>query len=289
MNIKKWLNKNTNNLTGKTVVITGSTGGIGECLTWILASLNANLIFCNRNKQKSEELSSKILKKYPNIKIENLTVNLEELNSTEKLFNELKNKTFDYLIHNAAVYNVPMHKTESGVNNVFQINFLSPYVITKNLIHTLKQNKAKVIVVGSIAHNYSKIDPSNIDFSNKKPSKVYGNSKRFLMFALMKLLEKEHIPFSIAHPGITLTQITNHYPKAINWLVKIMIKLLFPSPQNASLSIIKALFEQTQSNEWIGPRACNIWGKPKISKLVSASEKEQQLIFEISENITNKK
>ena len=88
----------------------------------------------------------------------------------------------------------------------------------------------KIVVVSSVAYNYSTIDENDIDFSTrKKASKVYGNSKRFLTFALMELLQNSHCKLSIVHPGITLTQMTNHYPKYINWLVKFGIKILFPT------------------------------------------------------------
>ena len=86
------------------------------------------------------------------------------------------------------------------------------------------------MAVSSIAYNYSKIDENDIDFSTRKrASKAYGNSKRFLTFALHELCKNEKVNLAVVQPGVTLTNMTNHYPKAINWLVKIGIKLLFPS------------------------------------------------------------
>lgn len=291
MNISKWLSKNTHDLAGKTVVITGATGGIGKQIAFHLASLHAKLIFCDRNLEKSLALKQSILTRHPNAHIENLKLDLTSFENVKRVTEELKLKQIDILIHNAGIYNVPRFKTDAGFDNIFQVNFLSPYYITKQLLPTLKKSSiAKVVAVGSIAHNYSKIDENDFEFlTRKKSSLIYGNSKRFLIFSLLQLFKNEkEVSLSIAHPGITLTNMTNHYPKAINCLVKLGIKLLFPSPNKASLSIIKAIFEDCNFNEWIGPSTFNIWGKPKMKALKTASNEEQEKIFQIAEDLYNK-
>ena len=52
MNIKKWLAENTSSLVGKTVVVTGTTGGLGRELCGYLALLGAELILVDRNAQQ---------------------------------------------------------------------------------------------------------------------------------------------------------------------------------------------------------------------------------------------
>lgn len=291
MNISKWLCKNTHELSNKTVVITGATGGIGKQIAFHLANLNAKLIFCDRNLEKSLAQKQEILIRHPNAHIENLKLDLTNFENVKRVTEELKCKQIDILIHNAGIYNVPRFKTDTGFDNIFQVNFIAPYYITKQLLPTIKKSSvAKVVAVGSIAHNYSKIDENDIEFlTRKKSSLIYGNSKRFLMFALMQLFKREkEISLSIAHPGITLTNMTNHYPKTINWLVKLGIKFLFQSPKKASLSIIKAIFEDCNSNEWIGPNTFNIWGKPKKKVLKTATKEEKEKIFQIAEDLYNK-
>ena len=183
---------------------------------------------------------------------------------------------------------MPVKKLDNGYNNIFNVNFVSVYYMIKKLLPKIKKDQSKIIAVGSVAHNYSKIDVNDVDFStHTKPSKVYGNSKRFLMFSLYELAKNEKFDLSIVHPGITLTNMTNHYPKAINWLVKIGIKLLFPSPQNAVLNLIYGLNNQTPYHMWIGPKLFNIWGKPKIKKLKTCSPSESRQIYLLSEKITN--
>ena len=160
--------------------------------------------------------------------------------------------------------------------------------MAKQLLNNIKTANGKIVAVSSIAYNYSKIDTNNIDFSKqKKHSKVYGNAKRFLMFSLMKLCEKENVNLSVVHPGVTLTGMTNHYHKSINWLVKIFIKTFFPNTQQASLSLIKGVFENTNYLEWIGPKIFNVWGKTKKLKLKTCKENEIGEIFKFAEETYN--
>lgn len=285
MNIEKWFKENTEDLSGKNVVITGATGGIGKQLCLYLAKLNANLVLACRSKPKVDTLMTEISKINPNINIQFLHLDLEDMINVKSALEKLKQIKIDYFIHNSGIYNVPRKITSSNIDNVFQVNFIAPYFITKELLPILRQNKTKVVAVGSIAHNYSKIDETDIEFiTRKKASKIYGNSKRFLMFSLFELFKNEtETTLSIAHPGVTLTNITNHYHWSINWLVKIGIKLLFPNIKNATLHILKALFINCNHKEWIGPKIFNVWGKPKLSKLKTCSQTESENIYKIAE------
>lgn len=291
MNVKKWIEKNCNDLTDKRIVISGATGGIGIHISTILASLNANLIFLGRDSDKTKKLKIYLQSLYPNIKIDIIDADLSSFESVKKCVENLKKyNKIDAIIHNAGIYNVPIQSTDFGFNNVFSVNFLAPYYITKQILPLLeKSDMAKVVIVGSIAHNYSHIDVNDIDFSTrKKPSKIYGNSKRFLMFSMYELFKnKDKVKLSVTHPGITSTNMTNHYPKFVYALIKYPMKVIFIPPRKASLSIIKGVFDNTNYHYWIGPKLLNIWGYPKTRKLKTCSIDESKKIFDIAENIYN--
>lgn len=285
MKIDRWIINNTFNLSNKTIAITGSTGGIAKHLVQELAKLNASFIFLNRNKEKTDNQIKELINIFPNIKIEFIECDLSNFNSVCSASNLLKEKHIDILCLCAGAYNISRYKTDLGYDNVFQINFLSQYFIAKELLNNIKSANGKIVAVSSIAHNYSNIDETDIDFSKrKKHSQVYGNAKRFLTFALMELSKQENFNLSIVHPGITLTEMTNHYPKGINWLVKLGIKIFFPNTKKASLSLIKGVFDKTKYLEWIGPKIMNIWGLP-ANKQMKIEENEIKAIFEISEQI----
>ena len=191
MTIKKWLKQNTHDLSRKTVAITGSTGGLGKETCLHLAGLNANLLFLNRNAEKSELLKAEILKKYPNTKIDFIKVDMQNFDSIKTACDILKSRKIDILILNAGSFNLKREKTVDGFDNVFQINFLTPYFITKTLLPCLNKN-SKVVVVGSIAHRYKKINKNDIQLMGESDAqKIYGNSKRFLMFSLYELFKSQ--------------------------------------------------------------------------------------------------
>lgn len=288
MNNNKWLNKNASSLNGKIVAVSGATGGIGVKLCDMLASLGASLICLDRNADKSNKLIADLKSKYTNLNATHITLDLENFDRVKDVTEQLKSLDIDFLILNAGAYKIPRHKCSTGYDNVFQINFISPYYIARELFPNIKNRGGRVVVVSSIAHNYSKIDANDIDFSSRTASsKVYGNAKRFLTFSLFALFNNDQT-LSVTHPGITFTNITNHYPKLIFLLIKHPMKIIFISPKKAALNIIFGLFNGCKSSEWIGPKIFNIWGMPKKKRLKTSCEYEKRNICEITENIYSK-
>ena len=267
MSIQKWISKNTYSLIGKTVALSGSTGGIGRELCAHLASLGASLVLVDRNAKRSEALATSLSSRFPSLSVTHITADMEDIQSVKAAAERLCTLEIDFLILNAGAYSIPRHTCDTGYDNVFQINFISPYYLAKKLLPNIKKRGGKVIAVGSIAHAYSISDENDVDFSTrKKASLVYGNAKRYLMFSLLCLEEfKESI--AVTHPGITFTNITAHYPKLIFAIIKHPMKVIFMSARKASLCILRGIFEDSGCGEWIGPRIFGIWGYPKRQKL----------------------
>lgn len=290
MNYNKWFLKNAESLAGKTVAVTGSTGGLGVWLCRHLATLGADLILLNRSKTKTDEQIAKLSAEYPNIKAEFIPLDLSDIKSVKAAIDVLCNNCPDYLIHNAGAYSIPRYITDCGFDNVFMINFLSPYYMTKTILPYLSKKGGRVVAVGSIAHNYSKTDPDNIDFRTiKAASKVYGNAKRYLMLSFYKLLENQKdISLSVVHPGITFTNITAHYPKWVFAIIKHPMKVIFMKPKKAALCIVKGLFKKTELSFWIGPSIFDVWGLPKKKKLNTFDTKEALTVFETAEKCFEK-
>ena len=185
MNYQKWLQQNTTSLQGKTVMITGSTGGLGKEICLHLLSLGANLVLVDRNTQKQENLKKILFEKYQNCKIKCFIANNEDFESIKSVCKNLNQTDIDIAIFNAGAYKIARKKTDLGYDNIFQINFLSPYFMLKEILPMLdKKQNTKVVIVGSIAHKKNKYNADSIDFADcKKVTRVYGNAKRFLMFA----------------------------------------------------------------------------------------------------------
>ncbi len=287
--MEKWLVNNTESLKNKKIAITGTTGGLGKELCVYLSKLQGDLVLVDRNFQKSSQLKEYLESEFK-VKVKLITADLEDMASVKNATDQLIAEDIDIFIHNAGAYSIPRKACSTGYDNVFQINFLSPYYIIKKLLPKLNEKKGKIVVVGSIAHNYSKADFQDIDFSKRKQaSKVYGNAKRYLTYSLTKLFQTEKgATLSITHPGISFTGITNHYPKLVFAIIKNPMKLIFMKPKKACLSVLKGCFDETHYKEWIGPRFFNVWGLPKKKKLNTADEFEINKIFETAEDIYKK-
>ena len=285
MQTKKWLQKHTGSLRGKRVAVTGSTGGLGQELCRYLCELGASLILLNRNAERAERQKSELLAHFPEAEILCLSLDLESIESAAAAVDRLIDEEIDCFVHNAGAYSIPRRICPCGYDNVFTINFAAPYFMINRLSPTLQARNGKVVVVGSIAHRYSKTRADDVDFrQTRSAAKAYGNAKRYLMFSLPTLAQ-EKIAVSVTHPGITFTNITAHYPKPLFAIIKYPMKLIFMPPRRAACSILLGLFESTAPDEWIGPRLFDVWGLPKKKKLRSCKDAERRQIAKIAKQV----
>lgn len=280
-----WLLKYAHSLAGKTVAVSGATGGLGRLLCRALARLGASLLLLDRNSERSEALAKELREETPNLSVSHIPMDLSDFDGVRRTADRLSELPVDYLILNAGAYSIPRKICDTGYDNVYQINFLAPYYLARRLLPMIAARGGRVVAVGSIAHRYSVTDPSDVDFSTrKKASLVYGNAKRTLMSALPALASREG-QVAIVHPGITFTNITSHYPPLIFALIKHPMKVIFPPPKRACRCILLGLFAPVKREEWIGPRFFDIWGSPKIKKLRSIPADEKKRLADLAEKI----
>ena len=274
-----WVKQNCRSLLGKRVAVTGSTGGLGAPLCSYLASLGAELILLDRNEKKSAAHKAKL--EETGACVTCISLDLENMDSVKRAADALIEHGVDVFLHNAGAYSIPRKICRTGYDNVFQINFVSPYYLIRRLLPHLTH----IVAVGSVAHTYSHIAPDDIDFKTRTAaSRAYGNAKRYLMGAMWGLAQAGH-SVAVVHPGITFTNITAHYPKLIFALNKHPMKVIFMKPKRAALSILAGVFEQTGAFEWIGPKFFRVWGLPKKERLNTCKSDELAKILEISEQI----
>ena len=228
--IKRWANGPLNpikkDLTGKLVIVTGSSDGIGLETAKDLLNSNAKVIFACRNKTKTEN----IINSFPeNIKRNAIFIHLdlESFKSIKNFTEEVKSKyqKIDILINNAGMGTASnIHKTEDGFLNAFQVNYLGNVLLTVLLLDHFNEKEAKVINVSSKAYEYSNITYgdskylNNYDLMFKKFSEMknkqplYSDTKLLLNYFtqyLAKLTDEKYPYLKIfcLHPGAILTNI----------------------------------------------------------------------------------
>lgn len=283
----RWFARHTYSLVGKRVAVCGATGGIGEELCRHLARLGAELWLCCRSEAKTMALIDTLHVDFPDLAARFVPLDLEDAASVCAAAEILSQMPPHVLIHNAGAYAIPRHTTAQGVDNVFAINCLGPYVLTQRLLASMATVEGRVVVVGSIAHNYSKINPADPDFATQKAaSKVYGNAKRHLMLALYEQFTGvKGVTLSAVHPGIAFTNITNHYPKWLFCIIKHPMKVIFMHPRRAALSVLRGVFEPTAYGQWIGPWLFDVWGLPRKRKLHTFTREEAKIAFDAVERL----
>ncbi len=274
MSVSQWIQKHMPSFSGKTVAISGATGGLGRAIVSHLSALGANFILIDRNLERSKALAKTVLAAHPDCMIDFVTVDMAELSTVKAAAEQLLMMAPDYLVLNAGAYHIPRFVTKEGYDNVFTINCLSPFYLAEMLHDSIAARGGRIVVLGSIAHRYSESDPDDVDFrSRRKSSLVYGNAKRHLMYALDETFGKKGTVV-IAHPGITFTNITAHYPKVIFAVIKYPMKVIFMKTKKASLSVLAALIEKGEYRRWIGPSLFDVWGYPKKKRLSDATDEE---------------
>lgn len=284
VNIDKWLKDNTSDLQGKVVVMTGAAGGLGSVTSRYLVQANAKLIMLERDVEKMENVSKQLREEFPNAEIETMQIDLNSISSINEVSAKLVDQRIDYLILNAGVYDIPLVKSELGYNNVFTINFIGQYHLIRKLLPALQRTKGKVIPVSSISMDYGRFNENDVDYTNEpKSTKIYGNSKRVFTLALSEMFkDRDDVRLAIVHPGVTLTPMTNAQNKAFT---NIFMKLVFPKPTTAALSIVAGVFKDIEHDEWIGPKRKNIWGAPSVKKLPESTAEERAKIYNLAEAI----
>lgn len=285
-----WLKQKGWSLEGKWVAITGATGGLGTEACRGILRLSGSLILVNRSREKSERLCEQLRQEFPQGQIEVLQADLTDMSSVRWACEKLKQKPLDVLVLNAGAYHIPRAICETGWDNVFQTNFVSHYDMVKELLPVLTERRGKVVAIGSIGHYLAKADKEDVDFAKcSKPVKVYGNSKRYLMFALAELMRQHpEVSFAIAHPGVSFTNITSHYPKPLVAIIKWPMKLIYMKPEKAVRSLLQGICEEVPYLHWIGPGVWNIWGNPKVKALTDCKEAERRQIYTSAEQIYEK-
>ncbi len=200
-------------LTGKTVLITGATTGIGLSAANRFAQGKANLIFIVRNRQKAERLQVELQGKY-NIKVSYYLADFQNLHSLNACLEKLKSEVpnLDILVNNAGVYSTKRILTQHGTEMVLTVNHLASYYITETLAPLLEPSKGRIIQVNSEGHRFSGFAFDDPHFKKRRYTglKSYGASKTAQLHTVWELAEQyksKGVTINAMHPGAVKSEI----------------------------------------------------------------------------------
>ena len=85
MRTDAWIKKYMPSMAGKTVAISGATGGLGQELCRHLAGLGATLLLLDRNSERSNVWIAKLRGEFPSLDARHLRLDLSDFNTVRSL------------------------------------------------------------------------------------------------------------------------------------------------------------------------------------------------------------
>jgi len=247
------------NLSGKTVLVTGATSGIGLATAVKFAQEGAYVIGAGRSEKRIQEAKDSILHIKADAKIEFLKADLgyqhQVINLGENAQKQLANwgiNHLDILINNAGLYLEHKRSNDKNIEMTFAVNHLASFVLTYQLLPWLaKSSQGRVITMSSYAHRTVPINLKRI--SNPWPYiglLAYKRSKLCNILFTSELNRRyQNIEAFAVDPGLVNTGIGSKSDPGISDLVwrfhrksgtdtSIPVKtlLLLSDPKKSSLS-----------------------------------------------------
>lgn len=141
----------------KTILITGSTDGIGKLAALKLAEAGHQVYLHGRNADKLASVIVEVQAVATSAAVNNIdgfVADFSDLTALRKMAAEVKEKLpkLDVLINNAGIYTAASAMTKDGLDVRFVVNYLAPYELTNALLPLLKQSsKARIVNLSSAA------------------------------------------------------------------------------------------------------------------------------------------
>ena len=189
------------NLKNKKILITGATGGIGNCLVDKFNSFDCQILATGTNQSKLQELKEKF-PKYTYTKVLNLTNTRILKNLLKKLIKKLNG--LDVLINNAGITldNLSIRLSEENWKKVLDINLTATFLMCKYAIKKmLKNKKGKIINITSIVGHTGNLGQAN--YSASKAGIVAFSKSLAIEYA------KKNININCVSPGFIKTEMTD--------------------------------------------------------------------------------
>lgn len=145
----------------KTILITGSTDGIGKLAAVLLAKQGHEILVHGRKKEKLERTLDEIQEGSGNTNLRGFTADLSDFSSIQKMIREINQSVpkIDVLINNAGVFKSAPATNADGLDIRFVVNFLAPYLLTNGLLSLLESSLSpRVIHLSSAAQAPVSID-----------------------------------------------------------------------------------------------------------------------------------
>ena len=201
-------------MTGKLCVVSGATSGVGLEAAKQLAAGGARLVLVCRNREKGEALQQQLETEF-HAMVDVVTADFSRLADVRAAAETIRQRyeRIDVLINSAGLHSTTRKMTGDGMELVFQVNHIAPFLFTMLLSDRLhKSEQGRVIQVNSEGHRFGGLQMDDLDW-HKRPYiglRAYGASKTAQLMSVMTLAEQwkgTHTTINAMHPGGVKTNI----------------------------------------------------------------------------------
>jgi retinol dehydrogenase 14 len=206
-------------MTGKTVLITGGTGGIGKATAVGLASMGARVGITGRDRTRAERAARDIKAVAGNPAVDVFVADLSSQGEIRRMADDVLSAypRLDVLVNNVGGFWAHRHVTSDGLEHTFALNHLAPFLLTSLLLERLIASApARVVTVASGAQSMGKIDFGDLmgerDYSGQR---AYNQSKLanvMFTYELARRLDASGVTATALHPGMTNTAFSAEDP-----------------------------------------------------------------------------
>jgi len=258
------------NLSGKRVLVTGVSAGLGVETARALAAHGASVVGAARNLPKAQAATEQVRTQASNGgSLDLVQLDLASLESVRRCADGLlaAGKPFDVIIANAGVMACPKGKTVDGFETQFGTNHLGHFVLVNRIASLLKAG-SRLVNLSSAGHRYADVnleDP-NFDHTPYEEFIAYGRSKTAnVLFAAE--FDRRHkasgIRATAVHPGGIQTELGRYMTDQVRDRLIANINASLPKgaapfswksiPQGAATSVWAACVANAEA---IGGRYC---------------------------------
>jgi retinol dehydrogenase 14 len=209
-------------MTGKTVLITGGTGGIGRATAVALASLGARIGITGRDRGRAEAAAAEIAKEAGNPAIDVFVADMSSQAEVRRLAAEVlaSYPRLDVLVNNVGGFWSHRHLTADGLERTFALNHLAPFLLTSLLLARLRSSApARIVTVASAAQGMGRIDFDDLMGAERYSGQsAYNQSKLanvMFTYELARRIDGAGVTATVLHPGMTNTAFSAEDPSRV--------------------------------------------------------------------------
>ena len=202
-------------MSGRTILVTGATRGIGFATAEGLAGHGATVIVHGRDPARVDKACETIGNASAGANVHAVVADLASLDDVRALAREVdsQHERLDVLINNAGLVTRKREETIDGLERQFAVNHLAPFLLTNLLLRKLETSApARVVTVSSMAHHRAAFDLDDLNWERRQYSGIgaYGATKLAnILFTrwLARRLEGTGVTANCLHPGVVATNI----------------------------------------------------------------------------------